>query len=218
MMTVVDAHVKPRLRGVLHQYAFFAALAAAGALVVVAPTRRAVVAAGIYGLSLAALFGVSALYHRVTWSLRARRWMARLDHSMISLLIAGTFTPFGVLVLPEASARVLLAVVWLGALAAVALHACWVGAPKWASAVLYVAVGWSGILALPELVARLGWTPTALLALGGILYSVGAAVYALRRPNPLPTVFGYHEVFHALVVLAAVTHYAVVAVYVVPRA
>jgi hemolysin III len=217
-----DAHEpilsRPRLRGVLHQYAFFAALAAAAGLVLSARTGRAAVAAAVYGASLAALFGVSALYHRITWSARARRWMGRLDHAMIWLLIAGTFTPIGLLVLAGTSVGALLPAVWAGALAGILLHVVWFDAPKWLSAAMYVAVGWSGVFAFPHLVGRLGWTPTVLLALGGALYSAGAAVYALRRPDPAPAVFGYHEVFHALVIAAALTHYAVVAVYVLPSA
>jgi len=210
--------LRPRLRGVLHQYAFFVALAAAAPLVLMARSGRAALAAAVYGASLASLFGVSALYHRVTWSVRARRWMGRLDHAMIGLLIAGTFTPFGMLVLADTPAGMLLPVVWVGALAGILLHVLWFDAPKWLSALVYVAVGWSGILAFPHLVDRLGWTATGLMALGGALYSVGAAVYAFRRPNPAPEVFGYHEVFHALVIAAALTHYAVVAVYVFPAA
>ena len=209
---------RPRLRGVLHQYAFFAALAAALPLLLSARTGRATLAAAVYGGSLACLFGVSALYHRITWSARARRWMGRLDHAMIGLLIAGTFTPFGLLVLADTPAGMLLPVVWIGALAGILLHAVWIDAPKWLSALVYVIVGWSGLLMFPHLVERLGWTATGLMALGGALYSAGAAVYALRRPDPAPGVFGYHEVFHALVVAAAITHYAVVAVYVLPRA
>ena len=161
---------------------------------------------------------MSALFHRVTWSHRARRWMGRLDHAMIDVLIAGTFTPFGLLVLSPTLATVLLAVVWGGALAALLLHVLWIDAPKWLSALVYLVLGWSGIAALPELVAYVGWGPTALLALGGALYSAGAAVYTLRRPDPVPAVFGYHEVFHTLVIAAALSHYAVVALYVLPRA
>ena len=176
--------VKPRLRGVLHQYAFFGFLVAAAGLVLAAPSRRAVVAAMVYGGSLVSLFGVSALFHRVTWSASTRRWMGRLDHAMISVLIAGTFTPIGLLVLSGGRARLLLTVTWCGAFVGIALHALWLDAPKWLSALLYVAVGWTGVLAAPELVAHVGWGAVALLGLGGLLYSAGAAVYALRRPDP----------------------------------
>ncbi|TMA59080.1 MAG: hemolysin III [Deltaproteobacteria bacterium] len=210
--------VKPRLRGVLHQYAFFGFLVAAAGLVLAAPSRRAVVAAMVYGGSLVSLFGVSALFHRVTWSVSTRRWMGRLDHAMISVLIAGTFTPIGLLVLSGGRARLLLTVTWCGAFVGIALHVLWLDAPKWLSALLYVAVGWTGVLAAPELVAHVGWGAVALLGLGGLLYSAGAAVYALRRPDPVPAVFGYHEVFHAFVVAAAVTHFALVALYVIPHA
>jgi len=209
---------RPRLRGLLHQYAFFASLIGLPVLLFVSPTGRAAFAGTVYGLSLVALFGVSALFHRVTWSERARRWMGRLDHAMINVAIAGSFTPFGLLALSGPVATVCMVLVWGGTLAGILLHVLWIDAPKWLSALVYVAVGWSGVAALPQLVSHLGWGPTALLALGGALYSAGAAVYALRRPNLAPGVFGYHEMFHALVIVAAVTHYAVVAVYVLPRA
>jgi hemolysin III len=217
-MELTPRKLRPRLRGVLHQYAFFVALAAVAPLVLMARSGRAAVAAAVYGGSLASLFGVSALYHRITWSVRARRWMGRLDHAMIGLLIAGTFTPFGMLVLADTPAGRLLPVVWVGALAGILLHVVWLDAPAWVSALVYVSVGWSAVLGFPHLIDRLGWTATLLMALGGALYSAGAAVYALRRPNPAPDVFGYHEVFHALVIAAAFTHYAVVAVYVLPGA
>jgi len=209
---------KPRLRGLLHQYSFFASLPALPVLLLASRTGRAAFAATVYGLSLVAMFGVSALFHRVTWSSRARRWMGRLDHAMINLLIAGTFTPFGLLVLSGTLATVSLAFVWGGALGGILLHVLWIEAPKWLSATVYVVLGWAGLATMPQLVSHVGWEPTALLALGGVLYSAGAVVYAFRRPNPAPGVFGYHEVFHALVTAAAFTHYAVIAVYVLPRA
>jgi hemolysin III len=209
--------VKPRLRGVSHRWAFFASLLAGVALILVAPSKRAIAAAMVYALSLSALFGVSALYHEVTWSVPVRRWMRRLDHSMIFLLIAGTYTPLGVLVFPGTLALVVLTVVWGGALLGMALNMVWVDAPKWFSAIVYISLGWVAVVAFPELVSQLGVTATGLIVLGGVLYSAGAAVYALRWPDPAPEVFGYHEVFHALVIAAAVAHYVVVAFYVLPH-
>jgi hemolysin III len=207
---------KPRLRGVLHFWAFFASLVSGTVLLVLVPSGRATTAAAIYGASVSALLGVSALFHRVHWSDGARRWMGRLDHAMIAFLIAGTFTPFGMHVLAEARGTTLLTTVWVGALVAAGLHLLWIDAPKWLSAVVYVVLGWTGLVAMPEMVDRAGWTPTLLLAAGGLFYSTGAAVYALRRPDPFPAVFGYHEVFHALVIVAAGTHYAAVALCLVP--
>jgi hemolysin III len=202
---------RPRLRGVSHQWAFFFSLLAGGALVLAAPAGKATVASAIYAVSVAALFGTSALYHRVTWaSQAARRWMRRLDHSMIFLLIAGTYTPFALLALEGTLATVILIVVWTGALAGIVLKLVWIDAPKPVVAVLYVLLGWVAVAAFPDLVAELGVTSTALVAAGGILYTAGAVVYALGRPNPVPAVFGYHEVFHALVIAAAALQYAAI--------
>jgi hemolysin III len=209
---VVPPLARPRMRGVLHHYAFLVSLATGAALVALAPRGHALAAAIVYGVSLSALLGVSALFHRVTWSVPARRWMARLDHSMIAVLIAGTFTPFATVALDEPLAARLLAIIWLGAAAGIILHVAWIDMPKWVSAALYVLLGWVGIAAAPQVVAHAGWTAFALLLAGGLLYSAGAVVYALRRPNPMPAVFGYHEVFHALVVAAAATHYAAVVI------
>jgi hemolysin III len=203
--------IKPQWRGVLHHYAFLVSLVSGAALILAAPSHQAVVVAAVYGASLSALLGVSALFHRVTWSQRARRWMARLDHSMISVLIAGTYTPFGVLALSGTFAVLLLVIIWTGALANILLHVLWIDAPKWLSAACYVVLGWVGVAAVPDLTAHAGWGPAALLMAGGIIYSLGAVVYAVRRPDPLPAVFGYHEVFHALVVVAAGIHYAAIA-------
>ena len=199
------------MRGVLHHYAFYGSLVAGALLVASVPSRRTLVAL-VYGMSLSALLGVSALYHRVTWSVAARRRMGRLDHSMINVLIAGTYTPFGVVAL----STTVLAIIWVGALLNIVLHVLWLDAPKWLSAITYLTLGWVGAIALPGLVATTGWVPTALLAAGGLIYSAGAIVYAMRRPDPVPAVFGYHEVFHALVVVGAVTHYAAVALTILP--
>jgi hemolysin III len=203
---------RPRLRGVLHHYAFLVSLAAGTVLAVLAPTGHALAAALVYAISLSALLGVSALFHRVTWSVAARRWMARLDHAMIAVLIAGTFTPFAVVAMEGPLAIWLLAVIWAGAAAGIVLHLVWIDMPKWISAALYVVLGWAGLVAAPQVVAHAGWTAFGLLLAGGLIYSAGALVYASRRPDPVPAVFGYHEVFHALVVVAAATHYAAVAI------
>lgn len=209
---------RPLLRGVLHQLAFFASLVSGTVLLVLAPTSHALLAAAIYAASLSALLGTSALYHRVVWSPPTRRWIGRLDHSMINVLIAGTFTPFGMVVLSEQAGNTLLAVVWAGALAGIALHLFWFDAPKWLSAAVYLLLGWVGVAALPQLVEHSGWAVAALLVAGGVLYTIGAVVYALRRPDPIPASFGYHEVFHALVVAAAMTHYGAVALAILPSA
>jgi hemolysin III len=214
---VGEALSKPRLRGVSHQWAFFVSLVTGGALVIAAPDGRSRLAAGIYAVTVAGLFGTSALYHRITWaSQAARRWMRRLDHSMIFLLIAGTYTPFGLLVLDGTLGTVVLALVWGGAAAGILLNLVWVDAPKPVTAIVYVILGWVAVAAFPDLIDELGITATAMVGLGGILYTLGAVVYALRRPDPAPAVFGYHEIFHALVIAAAAIQYAVVAFYVLP--
>jgi hemolysin III len=208
--------IKPRFRGVLHQWAFFVSVVAGAALVLVAPAGRATLATAIYALTVAGLFGVSAVYHRVNWvSTTARRWMRRLDHSMIFLLIAGTYTPFALLVLHGALATAVLVAVWGGAFAGIVLNLLWIDAPEWLTAVVYVTLGWVAIVAFPAMFDELGVIATLLVALGGVLYTVGAVVYATRKPNPLPTVFGYHEIFHSLVIAAAAVQYSVVAFFVV---
>ena len=217
-MAVEAAGERPRLRGTLHQYAFFVALAASALLVAAAPTPRATLACAIYALGLCGLLGVSALYHRITWRPRARLWMRRLDHSMIFVLIAGTYTPFALLAISGALSTVVLSIVWGGAVAGIALNLWWVEAPKWLTATVYVALGWVAVAAMPELGANLGAIALILLIAGGAAYTAGAVVYALGRPNPVPGVFGYHEVFHTLVIVAAAAHYADIALYVLPEA
>lgn len=209
---------RPRLRGVSHQYAFFAALVAGAVLVGFAPGRRAVLATLVYAIALAAMFGTSALYHRVAWEPAARRWMRRLDHSMIFLLVAGTYTPFALLVLHGRLATVIMLVVWAGAVGGIVLSLLWVSAPKWASAAVYLALGWVGVAAVPQMLADAGAGLVVLIGVGGAFYTAGAVIYALRRPNPVPAVFGYHEVFHALVIAAVALQYAVVAFFVLPLA
>lgn len=211
----LQAKVKPKLRGVIHGYAFWVSLFAGALLVLfVAETGEARVALGVYAVSLSALLGTSALYHRTNWKRPStRRWMRRLDHSMIFLLIAGTVTPFLVLVLDGPLADGVLIAVWVGAVAGIVVETVWTESPKWVSSVVYVAVGSVGALALPAIVTEAGLGAGALIGLGGIFYVVGAVVYALQRPDPRPSVFGYHEIFHVLVVAAAAAHFAAVALY-----
>jgi hemolysin III len=210
------AKVKPRLRGVSHEYAFFVSLVSGGLLAVLAPAGEATLAATVYAVSVSALFGTSALYHRITWSPEARRWMRRLDHCMIFVLIAGTYTPFALLVMRGSLATVILAIVWGGTLAGLVLNLIWVDAPKPVVAAAYLTMGWVAVAALPQILDHAGGGALALLAGGGLLYTAGALIYARRRPDPLPEVFGYHEIFHVLVIVAAALHYAAVAAYAIP--
>jgi hemolysin III len=213
---VPEVRVKPRLRGVFHQWAFFVSLASGTLLVLLAATTRATLAAAIYAASVSALFGVSALYHRVSWTVPARRRMRRLDHSMIFLLIAGTYTPVGLLVLRGTLAGVVLAVVWGGALAGIVLELVWTGAPRWLGGTVYLALGWVAVVAMPQLFAELGAVGGLLIVAGGLVYSAGAAVYALRRPDPVPAVFGYHEVFHVLVIAGVAAHFLAISLFALP--
>jgi hemolysin III len=215
--TVAGAPVKPKLRGVSHQYAFFVSLACGVALILAASDGRARLAASIYAAAVSALLGTSALYHRVTWRPTARRWMRRLDHSMIFILIAGTYTPVALLALKGSLATTILIVLWAGALGGVVFKLLWIDAPKWLFAGVYVALGLVSAAVFGELPSAIGWLGVAGLASGGLLYVVGAIVYASGRPNPWPRVFGYHEIFHALVIAAAGLQYAVIAFAVLPR-
>jgi hemolysin III len=217
-LSVPSLPPRPRFRGVVHQWSFFVALVAGTALVVWAPAGRATAASAVYAVALAGLLGTSALYHRVTWQPRARAWLRRLDHSMIFVLIAGTYTPFALLVLDGTLADVILAVVWAGAVAGTVVEMIWIEAPKWVTAIIYLSLGWVAVAAFPQMWSAMGPGGFALLAAGGLLYTAGAVVYATQRPDPNPAVFGYHEIFHALVIGAAALQYAVVAFYVVPNA
>ena len=210
--------LKPRLRGVFHQYAFFVAAVAGVALVAAADTLRARAAVATYALSLTAMFGVSALYHRLTWSAAQQRRLRRLDHAMIYVLIAGTYTPFGVLALSGRAQVAVLAVVWSGAAAGIVVAFACSERPTWADALGAVALGRVRVVALPELLDAVGWTGVALLVAGGVFYTAGSLVYARRRPDPAPAVFGYHELFHAFVVVAAACHYAAIAFFLLPSA
>ena len=215
-MRVVEK-VKPRLRGVFHQWAFFLAIPLGIALVLETETTRGRIAAAVFALSVVTMFGASALYHRPNWAPARRVWLRRLDHAGIYFLIAGTYTPVGLLVLHGAWQTVVLAIVWAGAALAILIKLFWIGSPKWLSAVVGIVLGWVGVVALPEVVKGAGLGCMFLILAGGIAYSVGAVVYALRRPDPYPAVFGYHEIFHLLTIVAVALQYSAIAFYVVPR-
>jgi hemolysin III len=202
------------MRGWLHAYAFFVAVVCGIVLCSIAATRPGntpLVSCVIYSLTVCGLFGVSALYHRRVWGKRGYQIMRRLDHSMIFIFIAGTYTPFCTLLLSKRSATILLSVVWAGAIAGVAVKMIWPHASRWLSAPLYIALGWAAIIVLPDILRTGGVAAFVLLAVGGVAYSVGAVFYALRRPNPWPTVFGHHEFFHACTLVAAICHH--IAIY-----
>jgi hemolysin III len=198
----------PRLRGVFHLYAFFAAVIAGLVLVVLADGFLARFAVWVYAVALAAMFGASALYHRFPWRSAAARLRARrLDHAMIFVFIAGTYTPFTLLAFSGALRIVVLASVWGGAVLGVALELYWIHAPRWVSAIAYLAVGWIGIIAFPEFFTALGIAAAVLLIVGAGLYTIGAVTYATTWPNPFPATFGFHEIFHLLVIAAAVVQF-----------
>ena len=201
---------KPRLRGWLHVWAFGVSVVAGIVLVAVAGATEgteAALAVAIYALTVSLLFGTSALYHRVPWSTPARRTLiARLDHSMIFVFIAGSYTPFALLAMPERTGRTVLAIVWIGAVAGVLLKTSWIAAPRRLAVPLYIGLGWVAVFVFPDLLRHGGVATIVLLAAGGLLYTFGGIVYGLKRPDPWPAVFGFHEVFHLCTVVAAACH------------
>jgi len=205
---------KPRLRGRLHQYAFFVACVGGVVLCSIALTRPGLapfLSCLVYSTTVCGLFGISALYHRRFWSERGYQIMRRLDHSMIFIFIAGTYTPFCVALLTPGRATVVMILIWSGAVGGVVLKSVWPHLPRWVGAPLYLALGWGAVAIMPDVLHRGGVTDLVLLVIGGLAYSVGAIFYALRRPNPWPAVFGHHEFFHACTVLAAASHH--IAIY-----
>lgn len=205
--------IKPRMRGWIHTWAV--GIAAIAVLVLVSSAARVSATAGwstlVYGLTVCGLFGISAVYHRVSWATaQTRVQMKRADHSMIFLFIAGSYTPFALLGLPGRTGRILLLVVWLGALAGAALKLTWPTAPRWVGVPLYLLLGWAIVPVAGQLNTYIGIAPLILLLIGGLVYSGGAILYATKWPNPWPTVFGHHEFFHAATVLAALCHYAAI--------
>lgn len=207
------AEITPRMRGWLHAYAALVSLAAGIALVAVAAAsrgNRAGVATTIYAITVTSLFATSAMYHRHRWAPAAHGVMKRLDHSMIFVFIAGTYTPFAALTLPRASSVAVLIVVWTGALFGVILKTSWPDAPRLLSVPLYIALGWVAVFVLPQLLHSFGVATLVLIAIGGVIYTLGALAYGFKRPNPYPRTFGYHEVFHLCTLVAATCHYIAV--------
>ncbi|MCW2938734.1 MAG: Hemolysin [Actinomycetia bacterium] len=213
----LDQAVKPKLRGVLHAVTFPLAVAAGLVLVALAPNLGARICAGVYAVTSALLFGVSAAYHRGHWSELALGLLRRFDHANIYLIIAGTYTPFAFLILRGDVRILVLSVVWAGALAGVLFRVLWTAAPRWLYTALFIGLGWIAAFFVPQFLKGTGLTVGLLVALGGVLYSVGGLVYGLRRPNPLPRWFGFHEVFHAFTVAAYILQYIAVS-FVIYRA
>jgi hemolysin III len=216
-MSVV-AEPRPRLRGVSHQLAFVAAVPLGVALGLSADDGVARAAAIAFAASVAAMFWVSSMFHRLSWTPAAARWVGRLDHTMIYALIAGTYTPVGLLVIHTGWRVPILATVWGGAAIATVVKLLWNGAPTWVSPAICVALGWVAVVVFPQIVAGIGISGALMLVAGGLAYTVGAVVYAQRRPDPIPAVFGYHELFHALVIVAVACQYAAIAFFVLPHA
>ncbi|WP_329353014.1 hemolysin III family protein [Streptomyces sp. NBC_01261] len=204
------AALKPRLRGWLHAGVFPLALVGGIVLIAVSRTGAAVTACAVYAVSACLLFGTSAVYHRGTWGPRGEAILRRLDHANIFLIIAGTYTPLTVLLLPEGHQRVLLAVVWAGALAGIAFRTVWIEAPRWLYTPCYIALGWVAVFNLPDFAHAGGTAVVVLVVAGGLLYTAGAVVYGLKRPDPSPAWFGFHEVFHALTIAAFAAHYTAI--------
>jgi hemolysin III len=209
--------VRPRFRGVSHRIAFFLTLPLGVALVLEVDTATGRAAAIAFGASVATMFCASALYHTVNWPDARRRWLRRLDHAGIYALIAGTYTPVGLLILKGHWRLAVLGIVWIGAATAIALKFLWVDGPKWLSAVFGIVLGWVAVVAFPQIFDRVGVAGSVLVVIGGLAYTTGAVVYALRRPDPIPEVFGYHEVFHALVIVAVACQYSAIAFFVLPH-
>jgi hemolysin III len=215
---IVSEELKPLARGMSHAYAFWVALVAAVLLTALVPGGTARGAAVVYGVGLCALFAASGTYHRWRWNPRWRPLLRRIDHSTIFVFIAASYTPVALLVMHGTLRWAILIAVWTGALAGVILSVAWITAPRVLSALCYLALGWVVVVALPQMIDRLDVAPLLLLAAGGVLYSAGAVVYATKRPNPWPRVFGFHEVFHALVILAAAVQFVALAGWVFPAA
>jgi hemolysin III len=202
--------VKPKLRGWLHAGMFPAVLVAGITLIVLADSTRARVACSIFVLTACMLFGVSAVYHRGTWGPVGEAILRRLDHANIFLIIAGTYTPLTMLLLPGSTGTTLLWAIWAAAAAGIAFRVFWVGAPRWLYTPCYIAMGWAAVFFLPDFLREGGVAVLALVVVGGLLYSAGGVIYGLKRPNPSPMWFGFHEVFHSLTLAAFAAHYVAI--------
>jgi len=211
----MEIELTPRLRGLFHEWAFFAAIAAGVMLVVLSDGALATFSSWVYAAALVAMFGASALYHRFPWKSAGRRlWARRLDHSMIFVFIAGSYTPFALLCFEGTTQWLVLVMVWSGAALGLMLELVWIDSPRWLSAVAYIAVGWVGVLAIPQMFSGVGIAGAVLLMVGGGLYTLGALIYAMKWPNPFPSTLGFHEIFHLLVIAAAVTQFVAVSIVV----
>lgn len=204
---IVDVEIKPRMRGWLHAGMFPAVLIAGIVLIALADSTRGRIACAIYIVTACLLFGVSAVYHRGTWGPRGEAVLRRLDHANIFLIIAGTYTPLTLLLLPESTGTPLLWAVWAAAVAGIAFRVFWVGAPRWLYTPCYIAMGWAAVFFLPDFMRTGGIAVLVLVVVGGLLYSAGGVIYGIKRPNPSPRFFGFHEVFHSLTLAAFVVHY-----------
>ena len=208
---------RPLLRGFLHLGAFMAAIAGIIVMLLLAHNARGYVGASIFGASLITVYGVSAAYHRISWGGRMSSLMRRLDHAMIFFLIAGTYTPFCLIVLRNAWGISLLSATASIAVVGAAMRLAWLNSPRWLALSLYLATGWVALFGASQILQKLDLAPLSLLLLGGIAYSVGGIAYAAKRPDPWPRVFGYHEVFHSFTILGSVSHFVAVAVFLLPK-
>ena len=206
-VSAVVEEIKPHLRGWLHAVTSPLTVAAGVVLIALSPTTTTRIGSTVFTITSALLFTVSAVYHRGTWGPRAHGVLMRLDHANIFLLIAGSYTPFTLLLLDGTDRVVLLSLAWGGALAGVLFRVLWPGAPRWLYVPIYIALGWAAVFYIGDFVAAGSVAVVVLIAVGGILYTLGGVVYGLKRPDPWPSWFGFHEVFHTFTILAFITHY-----------
>ncbi|CAM3327826.1 PAQR family membrane homeostasis protein TrhA [Stackebrandtia soli] len=210
-MSTITAPAKPRLRGALHAIVFPFVVIAGIVLTVAAPTTQSTVACAVFTVTSALLFGTSGYYHRGTHSPRVEEVLRRLDHANIYLIIAGTYTPFALIALSGTASLTVMLVIWIGAVSGVVFRTLWMGAPRWLYTGLYIALGWVAVFFIPQFLAGVGVLAVVLIVAGGLCYSVGGVVYGLKRPNPWPDWFGFHEIFHTLTVVAWICHFSAVA-------